>query len=262
MEIYTLNLTLLLTLCLTLFLLQYKRQPHPPPTTTTPQPNKKKSHTPFLLSYTLSTAADWLQGPHLHPLYSTTYALPAPTIALLFAAGFGAAALSGLAVGAWADARGRKRACLVFCAVYAGSCGLTAGAAAAAVGGGMGMGMVGLVVGRVLGGVGTGLLFVGFESWVVGDLRRQGREAELGWVMGAMSGLNSAAAIVSGVASEWVVVRAGSRKAPFMLAVGVLVVAAGVIGWFWVSCFFVCFDPLRVVVVVVDTTVVMMMDGG
>jgi hypothetical protein len=56
-----------------------------------------------------------------------------------------------------------------------------------------------------------------------------------------MSGLNSAAAIVSGVGSEWVVVRAGSRKAPFVLAVGVLVVAAGVIWWFWVSCFWVVF---------------------
>ncbi|KAH6842984.1 hypothetical protein B0I37DRAFT_208477 [Chaetomium sp. MPI-CAGE-AT-0009] len=51
--------------------------------------------------------------------------------------------------------------------------------------------------------------------------------------MGAMSGLNSVAAILLGVGSEWVVVRAGSRKAPFVLAVGVLVVAAGVIWWFW-----------------------------
>ena len=93
------------------------------------------------------------------------------------------------------------------------------------------MGIGGLVAGRVLGGVGTGLLFVGFESWVVGEVGSEG----MGGVFGVMSGLNSVAAIGSGVGSEWVVGWTGSRKAPFVVAIGVLGVAAGVIGRFWVS---------------------------
>ncbi len=93
------------------------------------------------------------------------------------------------------------------------------------------MGIGGLVAGRVLGGVGTGLLFVGFESWVVGEVGSEG----MGGVFGVMSGLNSVAAIGSGVGSEWVVGWTGSRKAPFVVAVGVLVVAGGVIWGFWVG---------------------------
>lgn len=75
------------------------------------------------------------------------------------------------------------------------------------------MGLGSLVLGRVLGGVGTGLLFVGFESWVVGYLRGGDGDGdgdgdggeELGRVFGVMSGLNSVAAVVCGVGSEWYV---------------------------------------------------------
>jgi hypothetical protein len=79
-------------------------------------------------------------------------------------------------------------------------------------GGKMGMEMGGLVLGRVLGGVGTGLLFVAFESWVVGFLKGgdgggdgDGGGEELGRVFGVMGGLNSVAAVVCGVGSEWYV---------------------------------------------------------
>ncbi|KAL2256648.1 hypothetical protein VTK26DRAFT_1357 [Humicola hyalothermophila] len=76
-----------------------------------------------------------------------------------------------------------------------------------------------------------------FESWLVGAVGRgegPGRgEEELGRVMGLMSGLNSAAAIVCGIVSEWVVEATETRKAPFWLAVGVLGLAWVVIWWFW-----------------------------
>ncbi|KAG7286188.1 hypothetical protein NEMBOFW57_008494 [Staphylotrichum longicolle] len=156
--------------------------------------------TPFLVAYTLAMTSDWLQGPFQHHL-------PPSLIPRLFTAGFLASALSSAPLGRWADRHGRKRACLAFCAVYALSCLLTTGAVVP------GLGVAGLVAGRVLGGVGTGVLFVGFESWVVGEFsrvkkmeRRRGEDGkgggeggevgeEMGRVFGVMSGLNSAAAI-------------------------------------------------------------------
>ncbi|KAK4150328.1 hypothetical protein C8A00DRAFT_18122 [Chaetomidium leptoderma] len=235
MEIYTLNLLLLLTLSLALFFsTQHNRNP---PITTTTTKNNKKNLTPFLLAYTLAMASDWLQGPFLYPLYQHTHHLPASLIPSLFTTGFVSSALSSGLVGRWADRYGRKRACLAFCGVYALSCVLTTGV----VGGGGGgdsetLLMGGLVLGRVLGGVGTGLLFVGFESWVVGFLSTHSGEEEeggLGRVLGVMSGLNSVVAVVCGVGSEAVVRAAGTRKAPFWVATGVLGLAGGVIWWFW-----------------------------
>lgn len=187
-----------------------------PPTAPTPTPKdqnkkKKKSTTPFLLAYTLATASDWLQGAHLSPLYRDTHKVPPTLVPLLFMTGFLASAVSGYFVGRWADLCGRRRACLGFCAVYFGACLLTAGVIPGLEGGGLGLGS--LVLGRVLGGVGTGLLFVGFESWVVGYLRGGDGDGdgdgdggeELGRVFGVMSGLNSVAAVVCGVGSEWYV---------------------------------------------------------
>lgn len=231
MDIYTFNLSILLSLCLALFLSQHNRKPGrapaatPTPTTkdTKPIPSpqqrqaeasrQRKPTAAFLLAYTLAMTSDWLQGPFLHPLYRDEHRLPPHLIPLLFVAGFVAAAVSGAFTGRWADVYGRRRACLGFCGVYGASCVLTAGV----LGSGTGV----LAVGRVLGGVGTGLLFVGFESWVVGAFSKfqaaekadgvgkgpggKTGEEELGRVFGMMSGLNSVAAIVCGVGSEWYV---------------------------------------------------------
>lgn len=266
LSIYTTTLTLLLTFSLALFILQRRpkpnskpsstppSQPSPPPNNPTipPQPNdlssppftakasKTRPNIPaFLTAYTLSTTSDWLQGPYLYPLYRTTHSLSPSTISSLFITGFVSAAVSAAFVGGWADRHGRRRACLQFCWVYGAGCLLTSGVAGTWMEGmELGLGnwgrVGGLVLGRVLGGIGTSLMMCGFESWVVGAVG-EGNEEDLGRVMGLMSGLNSAAAIVCGVGSEWVVERAGTNKAPFWLAAGVLGLAWGVIWWFWVS---------------------------
>jgi hypothetical protein len=164
----------------------------------------------------------------LSPLYRDTHNVPPPLIPLLFMTGFLASAVSGAFLGRWADVYGRRRACLGFCVVYffggvftsgvgfdvLEGVGLSFGGTKLGFGGlTMEMRMVGLVLGRVLGGVGTGLLFVAFESWVVGFLKGEdgdgdggdGGGEELGRVFGVMSGLNSVAAVVCGVGSEWYV---------------------------------------------------------
>ncbi|KAK0708254.1 hypothetical protein B0H67DRAFT_648339 [Lasiosphaeris hirsuta] len=223
MDSYTINLTILLALCGALFLLQHLSQPALSPTKklTTPAP----SQWPFLAVYTLAMASDWLQGPYLYSLYHDEHHIPPALISTLFTTGFVAGGVSGSVIGAVADRHGRKAACLVFCAAYALSCALTT------------TGLVPLLfAGRVLGGLGTSLLFSVFESWMVTDFQVRGlaaRGADLGRTFGLMGSLNSGVAIVSGVGSGWLVGWAGTRKAPFVAAGGLLALAAGLIWSLW-----------------------------
>lgn len=146
-------------------------------------------------------------------------------VSTLFTTGFISGALSAYVTGTLADAHGRKRACLFFCAAYALSCLFT-----------MLPSVPLLFLGRVLGGISTSLLFSVFESWMVTDfharkLALQG--GDLSRTFGLMSTLNSAVAIVSGVFSEWIVGVAGTRKAPFAAAALLLAAAAWVIATQW-----------------------------
>lgn len=227
MDIYTLNLTALLALCGVLFLLQRQTQKSNANAPTNSKTTRAPSQWPFLSVYTLAMASDWLQGPYLYSLYHDEHHLPPALISTLFTTGFVAGGAAGSVIGAAADRHGRKAACLVFCVAYALSCALTT------------TGSVPLLfAGRVLGGLGTSLLFSVFESWMVTDFRVRGlaaRGADLGATFGLMSSLNSGVAIVSGVGSEWLVGWAGTRKAPFVAAGGLLAVAAGLIWSLWVS---------------------------
>ncbi|KAK0709672.1 hypothetical protein B0T26DRAFT_874691 [Lasiosphaeria miniovina] len=264
MEIYTLNLAGLLVLCGALFAAQQRQQQHRAKSrsesadnssssnnlnkktkTTTPEtpPHSRRS---FLAIYALVMAADWLQGPFLYALYRDEHGVAAATVPALFTAGFTAGAASGSVLGSVADRRGRKAACLFFCAAYALSCVLTAFPHQAAL-------LPMLFAGRVLGGVGTSLLFTVFESWLVADFHRHagagasaggggggggggdgdGDGEELAETFGLMSTLNSAVAILSGVGSEWLVAATGTRKTPFAASVVLLAVAFGLIWTQW-----------------------------
>jgi MFS family permease len=172
-------------------------------------------------------------------------------ISTLFTTGFLTGAASGTFIGGLADRFGRKAACLVFCLVYTLSCVLTMKSPTASKsgtsgafdahepgnGGGLGP-LLHLFAGRVLGGLGTSLLFSVFDSWMVADFHERGlakKGGDLSRTFGTMSTLNSITAILSGVASEWLVASTGTRKAPFMASVGLLALAAWVIATQWVS---------------------------
>lgn len=151
--------------------------------------------------------------------------VPAHLVPTLFATGFLSGGASAYVTGTLADRHGRKAACLVFCVAYALSCACTTRPSLPL-----------LFLGRVLGGVGTSLLFSVFESWMVTDFGARGlaaRGGDLSRTFGLMSTLNSVVAIASGVFSEWVVGAAGTRKAPFVAAVGLLAVAFYVIWTRW-----------------------------
>jgi len=95
-----------------------------------------------------------------------------------------------------------------------------------------------LFAGRVLGGISTSLLFSVFESWMVTDFHGRFLESKglnLSRTFGQMSTINSVAAIVSGVFSEWLVASAGTRKAPFAVSVVLLGVAGLFIYGQWVG---------------------------
>jgi MFS family permease len=99
--------------------------------------------------------ADWLQGPYVYALYDS-YGFSSHDIATLFVAGFGSSMIFGTFAGALADRLGRKRACQLYCVLYALAC-VTKHVKSYWV----------LMLGRVLGGISTSLLFSSFEAWLI-----------------------------------------------------------------------------------------------
>ncbi|SPO02678.1 related to major facilitator superfamily domain-containing protein 5 [Cephalotrichum gorgonifer] len=164
-------------------------------------------------------------GPYLYSLYRDEHNIPQRLIAPLFTTGFLSGAFSATFIGSLADRFGRRLACLSFCLIYSLSCVLTVIPS-----------LPSLFAGRVLGGVGTSLLFSVFETWMVADFgaRYLGRKGlDLGRTFGTMSTVNSVVAIGSGVLSEWMVERTGTRKTPFGACVAVLGLAAAFIYTQW-----------------------------
>lgn len=171
------------------------------------------------------TRLTFSQGPFLYSLYREEHGVSSGLISTLFTTGFLSGALSAYFTGTLADKHGRKAACQFFCAAYALSCALT-----------MVPSVPLLFLGRALGGVATSLLFSVFESWMVTDFHARGlaaRGGDLSRTFGAMSTLNSAVAIASGVSSEWLVAASGTRKAPFAAAAVLLGAAFWVISTRW-----------------------------
>ena len=109
----------------------------------------------FLLAYYSAMTADWLQGPYVYALYDS-YGFSSHDIATLFVAGFGSSMIFGTFAGALADRLGRKRACQLYCVLYALAC-VTKHVKSYWV----------LMLGRVLGGISTSLLFSSFEAWLI-----------------------------------------------------------------------------------------------
>lgn len=119
----------------------------------------------FLTVYCLVMGSDWLQGmlirrlnptvahnfqgPYVYSLYKDQFGLEERIVGLLFVTGFLSGAVSGYFVGQFADANGRKTACLIFCITYSTACFSTLVPSLPA-----------LFFGRVFGGLSTSLMYV------------------------------------------------------------------------------------------------------
>ncbi|KAI8153412.1 Molybdate-anion transporter [Colletotrichum sp. SAR 10_70] len=229
LDIYQLNLAGLLVACGALFASSSTDKPVKNDEKSAKQQKKEKpqqgSQWAFYVVYALVMGSDWLQGPFLYSLYKNEHGISSDLVPTLFTTGFVSGAVAGYFIGSLADRHGRKASCLFFCAAYALSCLLTTITSLPL-----------LFVGRVLGGLGTSLLFSVFESWMVTDFhaRRLGEKGlDLSRTFGFMSTVNSIVAIISGVASEWLVSITGTRKSPFLASIGLLVLAAGIITSQW-----------------------------
>ncbi|KFY03525.1 hypothetical protein O988_01421 [Pseudogymnoascus sp. VKM F-3808] len=179
----------------------------------------------FIPVYLLVMGSDWLQGPYVYTLYKDEYGLAEPTVAMLFAAGFVAAAVSATFVGALADRYGRRMACMVFCITYALSCVTKLSSE-----------IVTLLIGRLLGGVATTLMYSVFESWMVTEYFARSLDRSnmtLDSMFGLMTTLNGVVAILSGVVGESVVAMTGTKTSPFMAAIVLLMAALAIMKHSW-----------------------------
>ncbi|CAK5262093.1 unnamed protein product [Mycena citricolor] len=177
----------------------------------------------YLIVYSIVMGADWLQGPYIYSLYHEQYAYTESTVALLFVVGFVSAALAAPLVGSWADQHGRKRMCLIFCAVYTTACICTQTSFLPA-----------LFLGRVVAGFATSILFSAFEAWLISAASAQGlHSSDLSTLMGRATLVNGIVATGAGVASNQLVAFTHSFASPFILSGGLLVVAWLVIRATW-----------------------------
>ncbi|KAN0131956.1 DUF791 domain containing protein [Lactarius tabidus] len=178
----------------------------------------------YLLVYAIVMGADWLQGPYVYSLYREQYAFPERQVAVLFVTGFMSAAVFAPLVGVWADTYGRKRICLLFCILYATTCGLLLFPFFPV-----------LLLARVFGGISTSILFSAFESWLVSSSSSAALHSEdLSTIMGRATLVNgfvaTAAGIVSNQLVEW---NDGGFRSPFVASGCLLLLAWAVISGSW-----------------------------
>lgn len=170
-----------------------------------------------------------MPGPYVYSLYHDQFGLNERIVALLFTTGFLSAGISGYFVGQFADKYGRRTACLVFCFTYSMACFAT-----------LVPNLPTLFLGRLLGGLSTSFLYSTFDSWMVTEFHKRKLDKagkSLNALFGIMSTLNSVAAILSGVFSEWLVQFTGTKRSPFMASAALLGIASVVITKTWVSLF-------------------------
>ncbi|KAH9996725.1 DUF791-domain-containing protein [Russula compacta] len=178
----------------------------------------------YLLVYAIVMGADWLQGPYVYSLYREQYNFPERLVAVLFVTGFISAAIFAPLVGVWADTYGRKRICLLFCILYALTCGLLLFPYFPL-----------LLLARVFGGISTSILFSGFESWLVSSSANAALHSEdLSTIMGRATLVNGFVATAAGIVSNQLVeLNDGGFRSPFVASGCLLLLAWVVISGSW-----------------------------
>ncbi|XP_063992766.1 molybdate-anion transporter-like [Diachasmimorpha longicaudata] len=111
----------------------------------------------YLIIYLLAAFVDWLQGPYLYTIYSTSN-YTKTDICLFYIIGFASSGVFGVLVGHFADKFGRKKMCIIYFLSTILTCSCTISKDRNV-----------LMMGRVFGGVSTSILCSTFESWYVGQ---------------------------------------------------------------------------------------------
>ncbi|RCI08624.1 hypothetical protein L249_4711 [Ophiocordyceps polyrhachis-furcata BCC 54312] len=222
MNFYAKNLALLCALCAILLYRRHRRPvPQLAPFDAARLETARNFHWRFLVPYALASAPPGgfdkpstdpkpFQGPHLFALYRDDKQLPEQDIALLYAIGFLSAAVSTIFAGQFIEFVGRRAACSFCCCLNGFSTALV-----------LCRSMPILMLGRVLGGMATTLLFSAFETWMICEyhsLELDESTLPLKTVLENMALVNSAVAMLSGVAGDALVGASGMRGMPFYLA--------------------------------------------
>ncbi|KZV67850.1 DUF791-domain-containing protein [Peniophora sp. CONT] len=178
----------------------------------------------YLIVYGLAMGADWLQGPYGYSLYADQYGFDEQIISYFFITGFLSGAMFAPLLGSWADQNGRKRVCLVYCVLYAGSCLLLQVPWVPAI-----------LLARIFGGISTSILFSVFESWLVSAHADAALPPDdLGSILGRATMINGLVATVAGIFSNHLIEFTGhSYRSPFIASALVLVLAFFAISGLW-----------------------------
>jgi len=138
--------------------------------------------------------------------------------------GFISAAIFAPLVGVWADTYGRKRICLLFCILYAATCGLLLFPFFPL-----------LILGRICGGISTSILFSGFETWLISSSSSAALNSEdLSAILGRATLVNGFVATTAGVFSNQLVGWTnGGFRSPFVASGCLLLLAWVVISGSW-----------------------------
>ncbi|KAH7330487.1 hypothetical protein BKA65DRAFT_509480 [Rhexocercosporidium sp. MPI-PUGE-AT-0058] len=179
----------------------------------------------FIPIYLAVNGADWLQGPYIYPLYKDEKGLTEERVATLFMTGFISAAVTASLAGKLADIYGRKLACLTFCVLYSLSC-LSLLTDNVPI----------LFIGRALSGMSTTLMYSVFESWMITEFNKgfpNEPGSTLSGIFSTMTTLNAVIAIAAGVVAESSTDSVGTQKAPFVVAVVVLIASFVAIRRLW-----------------------------
>lgn len=181
----------------------------------------QKLNRSYLIVYSLVVTGDWLQGPYNYSLYQS-YGLSLAEIGWMSVCGFLSSLVLGTYVGSTADKFGRKKMCLVFCALYGTSCLLR-----------YVPNFFVLLFGRVLSGISTSLLFSCFEAWLINEHNSKGFASSLlSNTLTWAAFLNGLTAIISGLIGN-VVVSYFSYAAPYGVAVVFFAISAYYIQMNW-----------------------------
>jgi MFS transporter, MFS domain-containing protein family, molybdate-anion transporter len=175
----------------------------------------------WLTVYYVVMGADWLQGPYVYALYEH-YGFERGEIAQLFIAGYFSSMIFGTVAGSISDKLGRKWGCLLFGVIYSFSCATKLSSSFSV-----------LLLGRFAGGIGTSLLFSVFEAWMVHEHHdRSFPEAALQQTFSLATLGNGVVAIAAGLVASFVADEFGF-VAPFMVSLGMLVVATVIVWTTW-----------------------------